>query len=211
MEKLVEKKMIEEKIDSLIEGANKFTELILSMDGKLDDPNLKIVFASGMVGYACQAAAIEKEPINFMLAKLISDKKMISSETIYNYLRGSKTSVYNFLIQQFHQKFPNLEIPEYISYNLEVILNFGNENYLIEKKFNPEKVFDFKLYGSTWEKFHDNLIKYCKTPDEWPMLFTIALNTFLEGTYLIGGKGSYTLFFDIAFKNAIYVSKIPQI
>ena len=94
---------------------------------------------------------------------------------------------------------------------MEVILNFGNENYLIEKKFNPEKVFDFKLYSSTWEKFHDNLIKYCKTPDEWPMLFTIALNTFLEGTYLIGGKGSYTLFFDIAFKNAIYVSKIPQI
>jgi hypothetical protein len=208
MEKLVEKMMIEAKIDSLIEGANKFTELILSMDGKLDDPNLKIVFASGMVGYSCQAAAIEKEPINFMLAKLISDKKMISSEAIYNYLNGS---VYNFLIQQFHQKFPNLGIPTYTSYNLEVILNFGNENYLIEKKFNPEKVFDFKLYSSNWEKFHENLIKYCKTPDEWPLLFTIALNTFLEGVYLIGGKDSYTLFFDIAFKNAIYVSKIPQI
>ena len=212
MEKVDEKMMIEERIDSLIEGANKFTELVLSMNGELDDPNLKIVFASGMVGYSCQAAAFEKNPMNFILAKLlISNIKMISNEEIYNYLYGSKGSVYNFLIQQFHQKLPNLEIPQYRSYNLEVILNFGNKNYLIENKFNPEKIFDFKLYSSTWEKFHDNLIKYCKKPDEWPMLFAIALNNFLEGAYCIGGKDSYTLFFDIAFKNAIYISKISQI
>ena len=209
MEKVDEKMMIEERIDSLIEGANKFTELVLSMNGELDDPNLKIVFSSGMVGYSCQAAAFKKNPMN--VKSLIPNMKMISCEEIYNYLYGAKDSVYNFLIQQFHQKLPNLEIPQYRSYNLEVILNFGNKNYLIENKFNPEKVFDFKLYSSTWEKFYDNLIKYCKTPDEWPMLFALALNIFLEGAYFIGGKDSYTLFFDIAFKNAIYISKISQI
>lgn len=208
MEKVDQKMMIENKIDNLIEGAKKFTELVLSMDGELNDPNLKIVFASGMVGYSCQAAAFEKNPMNFILSKpMVPDMKMISCELINNYLYGS---VYNFLIQQFRQKFPNLEVPKYTSYNLEVILNFGNENYLIENKFNPQKVFDLKLYSSTWEKFFDSLIKYCKTPDEWPMLFTIALNIFLEGTYFIGGKGSYTLFFDIALKNAIYISRIPQ-
>ena len=210
MEK-VDEKMIENKIENLLEGAKKFTNLVLSMDGELDDPNLKIVFASGMVGYSCQAAAFKKNPMNFNLAKLmIPDMKMVSCEQIYNYLYGTKDSVYNFLIQQFREKLPNLEVPKYTSYNSEVILNFGNENYLIENKFNPEKVFDYKLYSSTWEKFFDNLIKYCKTPDEWPMLFAIALNFFLEGAYFIGGKGSYTLFFDIAFKNAIYISKIPQ-
>ena len=206
-----DEKIIEERIDSLIEGGKEFTKLILSMNGELSDPNLKIVFASGMVGYSCQAASIKKNPINFMLAKMIPDKKMISSEAIYNYLYGSKRSVYNFLIGQFQEKFPYLASPSFNSYNLEVITNFGNEKYLIENKFNPEKVFDYKLYSSTWEKFYDKLIKYCQTPDEWPMLFTVALNIFLEGAYLIGGKNSYTLFFDIAFKNAIYISRIPQI
>jgi len=211
MKKVDVKMMIENKIDNLIEGAKKFVELVLSMDGELDDPNLKIVFSSGMVGYSCQAAAFEKNPMNLMLNMLLMpNMKMISCEQIYNYLYGAKDSVYNFLIQQFHQKLPNLEAPKYSSYNMEVILNFGNEKYLIENKFNPEKVFDFKLYSSTWEKFYDNLIKYCKTPDEWPMLFALALNIFLEGAYFIGGKDSYTLFFDIAFKNAIYISRIPQ-
>ena len=212
MEKKDEKKNIEnfERIDSLTESAKDFVNLVLSMGGELEDPNLKIVFTSGMVGYSCQAAALKKGyKINHILASMmIPNKKYISMEAIYNYL---SKYVYNFLIEQFHQKLPNLECPSFGSYNIEVILNIGNEKYLIGNKFNPEKIFDSKLYSSTWDKFYDNLNKYCKTPDEWPIYFSIALYYFLETAYFIGGKDSYSLFFDIALKNAIYVSKIPQI
>ena len=211
MEKENKEQIIEKRIDSLYEGAKKFVNLVLSMDGKLNDPNLKIVFASGMVGYSCQAAAFEKNPINSLLMKLVvPDAIAFSSEAVYNYLYNSEGSVYNLLINQFHDKCPNLANPNFTSYNSEVTLNFRNKNYLIENKFNPQTVFDFKLYSSTWGKFFDILNKYCETPDDWPKLFAIALNFFLEGAYLIGGKDSYSLFFDIAFKYAIYVSKIPQ-
>ena len=212
MNKEVERKIVKKlkKIDSLIKGAREFVKLVLSMEKELYEPNMTIVFVSGMVGFACQAASNKKNPVNSLLLKLIEDKIAISGETVYNYLFQSKESFYNLLSLQFHNKLPNVKIPSFISFYFEVGINYGNKNYLIENKFNPEKIFDIELYSSTWIKFYDKLIKYCETPDEWPILFSIVVYNFLEMTYFVGGKDSYSLFFDIALKNAIYVSKIPQ-
>ena len=201
----------EERINNLILGAREFLKLVLSMKEELKDMNLLTVFVSGMVGYSCQAAYLKKNPINNLLLRLMSNKIAISGEAIYNYLYKSKNSLYNFLSGQFHDKLPNTKIPSFDSYYFEVGINIGNKNYKIEKIFSPETIFNLNLYSSTWEKFYANLDRYCKTSDEWPILFSVVLYNLLEVIYICGGKDSYTLFFDIVFKNAIYVSKIPQL
>ena len=127
----------EERINCLILGAREFLKLALSMKEELKDINSFKVFISGMVGYSCQAAYFQKNPINSLLLGLMSDKMAISGEGIYNYLYKSKDSVYNFLSKQFHDKLGNKPIPSFDSYYFEVGINIGNKNYLIEKKFNP--------------------------------------------------------------------------
>ena len=45
-----------ENIEHLKNGATEIMKAIISMKDQLIEPNLTIIFLSGMVGYSCQAA-----------------------------------------------------------------------------------------------------------------------------------------------------------
>ena len=122
-----------------------------------------------------------------------------------------KYSFYNILMGQYCQKFKKTEPLEIKPFLIIVSSNIGNEKCLIQDKFNPEKIFDFEFYSSTWKKFYDKLIKYFKNCDELTKLFSIALTKFLDLIDLIYGREAYAYFLNIAIENAIYASKISQI
>ena len=199
-----------EGIDHLKEGATEFCKLIFSMKEQLKSPNLTIVFISGMVGYSCQAVMLEKKQ-NYNLVKTNNGKNYIFGDSLNYYLIGSKYSFYNILMGQFHNKLPEHDIIKIEPFLTNVASNIGNEKYLIKDIFNPEKIFDFEFYRSTWKNFSETLNKYCKTADEWPILFSIAMTKFLDIIDSSYGRDCYVYFTTIALENAIYVSKISQI
>ena len=199
-----------EGIDNLKEGADEFGRLIVSMKEQLISPGVAIIFISGMVGYACQAALFENKQ-NYYIVDTKSGKKYIYGDALNHYLLDAKGSLYNILMGQFCNKLPQSEPLKIKPFLTRVSENIGNEKYLINEEFNPEKIFDFEFYRSTWKLFYDKLIKYCKTPDEWPILISISLNTFLNIIDSIFGKDSYKNYVSIALENAIYVSKISQL
>ena len=199
-----------EDMDHLKEGANEFVKLIFSMKEKLESPNVTIVFVSGMVGYSCQAALLEKKQ-SYNLVKTKNGKNYIFGDSLNYYLIESKNSFYKMLMGHFHNKLPELDLIKIEPFLTNVASNVGNEKYLIKGVFNPEKIFDFDFYRSTWNKFKETLNKYCKTADEWPILFSAALNHLLEIIDSIYGRDCYIDFTSIALENAIYVSKISQV
>lgn len=110
----------------------------------------------------------------------------------------------------FIQRCSIFEMPKIKPLIIRVTENLGNDKYLIQQIFNPEKIFDFELYRSTWNKFFNTLTKYSKKPEDWPIIFCLALCHYLEETYNDFGKQSYCFFLNIALENAIYVSRIVQ-
>ena len=199
-----------EGIDHLKKGADEFFKFILSMKEQLITPDIIIIFLSGIVGYACQAALFENKQ-NYSIVNTTNGKKYIYGNALNHYLLNSKGSLYNILMGKFCNKLSQSEPLKINPFLIRVDQNIGNENYLINDEFNPEQIFDFEFYHSTWKLFYDKLIKYCNSPDEWPILISISLCTFLDKIDSIFGRDSYKNFVSIAFENAIYVSKISQI
>ena len=199
-----------EGIEHLMEGAKKFSDLILSMKEKLKAPNTTIVFISGMAGYSCQAAMLEKKQ-SYNLVKTTNGKNYIFGDSLNYFLIESQFSFYNILMGQYKHKLPDLDIIDVKPFLVNVAGNVGNEKYLIKDIFNPETIFDFEFYRSTWKNFSETLKKYCKTVDEWPLLFSLAMINFLDIIDSIYGRDCYIYFTSIALENAIYVSKISQL
>ena len=212
MEKKETDKKVEkiEGIEHLKEGAEEFNKLILSMKDKLQEPALTIVFISGLVGYSCQAALLEKKS-KYSIVNTTNGKNYIFGDELNYYLIDSKYSFYKILMGQFCQKMPGLEPIKIEPYIKNVAANIGNENYKIQDKFNPEQIIDFELYKETWEKFYDTLIKYCKNSEEWSILFSISLTNFLNIIDKCYGIVEYVAMVPIALENAFYVSKISQL
>ena len=197
-------------MEKLQEGAKEFMKLISSMKDLIKDPDKTIIFISGMVGYSCQAALIEKKQ-SYNLVKLTNGKNYIFGDALNYYLLNAKTSFYNILMGQYTIKMPGAEPIQIKPVLTRVASSIGFDTYLISNKFHPEKIFDFELYRSTWKKFYDTLIKYCSNSDEWPVLFSISLTQFLDLIDICLGRNGYANLANIAFENAVYVSKISQI
>ena len=106
---------------------------------------------------------------------------------------------------------PDMEPFEIEPFLKRVVENIGNEKYLIGNSFNPEKIFDFEFYQYTWKEFYNTLNKYCKSADEWPILFSISMTKFLEFFLNFFGIEYFIIYLLMGFENAIYVSKISQI
>ena len=196
--------------EKLQEGAKEFIKLIYSMKDEIKDPDKTIIFISGMVGFSCQAALMEKKQ-SYHLVKLTNGKHYIFGDALNYYLLQSKMSFYNILMGQYTTKIPGAEPIQIKPVLNRVASSIGFDTYLIGNKFNPEKVFDFELYCSIWKKFYDTLIKYCSNSDEWPVLFSISLTQILELIDLFLGRNGYAELANNAFENAVYVSKISQI
>ena len=139
-------------IEHLMEGAKKFSDLILSMKEKLKAPNTTIVFISGMAGYSCQAAMLEKKQ-SYNLVKTTNGKNYIFGDSLNYFLIESQFSFYNILMGQYKHKLPDLDIIDVKPFLVNVAGNVGNEKYLIKDIFNPETIFDFEFYRSTWKNF----------------------------------------------------------
>ena len=197
-------------MEKLQEGAKEFMNLISSMKDLIKEPDKTIIFISGMVGYSCQAALIEKKQ-SYNLVKLTNGKNYIFGDALNYYLLNAKTSFYNILMGQYTIKMPGAEPIQIKPVLTRVASSIGFDTYLIGNKFHPEKIFDFELYRSTWKKFYDTLIKYCSNSDEWPVLFSISLTQFLDLIDICLGRNGYANLANIAFENAVYVSKISQI
>ena len=197
-------------MEKLQEGAKEFMKLISSMKDLIKEPDKTIIFISGMVGYSCQAALIEKKQ-SYNLVKLTNGKNYIFGDALNYYLLNAKTSFYNILMGQYTIKMPGAEPIQIKPVLTRVASSIGFDTYLIGNKFHPEKIFDFELYRSTWKKFYDTLIKYCSNSDEWPVLFSISLTQFLDLIDICLGRNGYANLANIAFENAVYISKISQI
>ena len=197
-------------MEKLQEGAKEFMKLISSMKDLIKDPDKTIIFISGMVGYSCQAALIDKKQ-SYNLVKLTTGKNYIFGDALNYYLLEAKISFYNILMGQYTIKMPGAEPIQIKPVLTRVASSIGFDTYLIGNKFHPEKIFDFELYRSTWKKFYDTLIKYCSNSDEWPVLFSISLTQFLDLIDICLGRNGYANLANIAFENAVYVSKISQI
>ena len=148
---------------------------------------------------------------SYNLVKLINGKNYIFGDALNYYLLETKTSFYNILMGQYTIKMPGAEPIQIKPVLTRVAGSIGFDTYLIGNKFNPEKIFDFELYRSTWKKFYDTLIKYCSNSDEWPLLFSISLTQFLDLIDIYLGRDGYANLANISFENAVYVSKISQI
>ena len=57
----------------------------------------------------------------------------------------------------------------------ENIKNISNTEYRISGKYDPKDI--YKEVTECWNGIYDNMTgKWCKNPDEWPVLFGIVLH-----------------------------------
>ena len=197
-----------EYLKGVHKGLLEFIDIIESME-ELTGRNLKITFVSGMVGYSCHAIIHEKKE-NYFIISTKNNKKYITGDPLNYYLFDAEYSLYNLVMGDFIKRFSIFGMPKIQPLIARVAANLANDKYLIQNIFNPEKIFNFELYRSTWNKFYNTLTKYCKKPEDWSMIFCLTLCHYLDETYKDYGKESYWFFLNIALENAIYVSRISQ-
>ena len=110
-------------------------KLISSMKDLIKEPDKTIIFISGMVGYSCQAALIDKKQ-SYNLVKLTTGKNYIFGDALNYYLLNAKTSFYNILMGQYTIKMPRAEPIQIKPVLTRIASSLGFDTYLIGNKLS---------------------------------------------------------------------------
>ena len=158
-------------------------------EGKINVHDL-IVYLAGMAGYACQAAALERDIIinqksmneNFRIVMTGNGIKFLFGESILEYLYGTKRSVWNMVAELLKKLNPDMNLPDMEAHVKSVVDNVGYSNYKICSEYTIQDLYE--MLAPVWKETEDIMKEYCTLPDEWPVVYSMALR---KGLVMING------------------------
>lgn len=174
-----------------------------------------IILLSSIAGFACQMA-IREGLVNsgkitakeaFIVAKTKDGRKYFLSEMTNHRLVKDQHSFYGIVGYGAQMsgctKMPDvIEIFEYISSTL------GSDIIRMPAGFNAPRFSPFEYVSMLWPTYQKMLAKECDDPDQWPILFSFALQEIL---ILAKGVIDPAIAFSVALETAVLMSKIdPQ-
>ncbi len=177
-------------------------------DGRINAKAV-LLWASGLAGFVCQVSAWEKARLNGKSPELFSvqtkdGKNFYMGDSINNPLLSDQNSIWNLaagICQKLEPSRPLPNIKELVKQTVDMI---GNENYKMWNEINPELM--VKEYGDFWKLIKNKVADYCKSPDEWPLLFGLVLQKALQMTVKVTPPEQNCL--EMAMENALFTSKM---
>lgn len=166
------------------------------------NPEERLMLAAGMAGYACHQAVKEnKEPLIFTETK--DGKKFFFGDAVNFYLLENPYSVLNLLSGYYKNKtdkeVSSSDIKKFVSQGIN---NIADKDFLLAKRFHPSDI--YQMVFDCWHGIYDNMTsRYCKTADEWSVLYAIVLQNILNHM-----DGKPEQLFNKAVECALYLSKM---
>lgn len=165
-----------------------------------------LIYASGLAGFACHRAVKEISPNLFMKIGTNNGKTYYFGDAVNKYFIESKYSVVNLCQGAYKSVAPDAEIPDVYDIISTVAKNVGDDSYRIMGIVNPaEEYVEIKNYFN--EIYESQIVKFCKTVQEEPVLLGIVLHKVLKTAMQLGDRDNI---FAVAIENACYISKMDD-
>lgn len=169
-----------------------------------------LFFMSSLAGMSCQMAAwecIREKQISMeqgmMQIQTTIGKVYYMGNLLNFFLLEKPGSAVEVISSIYKQWFPNKDIPDLKKYLTSSVENIGKEDYKIWGLISP---FDMtKSIKEVWDSFENQLRKYCKSVEEWPILFGLALMLAMNDCTNAVDKDKC---FDMAMEALLYMAKM---
>lgn len=148
-------------------------------DNRLNVDNLLLI-CSGLAGMSCQVtvrklAEIKQLPVRNVLIEVgcKNGKNYYMGDNLNYFLIESQYSVYHLVVGIYHHLAPEKPLPDIHQYASTCVGNLGKEDYKIWGNVPEQEMIKINL--SFWEKSHAVAERYCKNPEEIPILYGLML------------------------------------
>lgn len=175
-------------------------------EGRVNCSNLMFNAAS-LAGYGCQAAVWQKYVIDakmpvksvFVVITTEDDESYYLGDAINAYMIEGKFSIWEIVSGMYKHLYPNEELPDVKDYVTKVESALGDKNAKVFGVNTP-----IEPFNSIWDTLKPVICRYCKTPDEWVVLFGVLLQkVLLSCKGVVPPKESM----DMIMESALYMSK----
>lgn len=168
----MKKETKEEIISRLTPLAGNIVNMINDVCKQNSSLGSSLLYASGLAGYACKEAIKDQGKLRIKI-KTNDDLSFYFGEEINNYLIKNDTSIYSFCSAVTDM--PKDEMYEILS-NVSNNISIGNL-YVGDKTASSV----YSLIKPYFEGIFDNMTNaYCKSSDEWPILYGIVLQQIIK-------------------------------
>lgn len=164
-----------EMLDRLCSHAGNIISMLKSVLSGKNGTDLFIVtvYAAGLAGIACHEAVIAAgEPL--VEVSCADGNKYYMGDAVNKYLHESKYSVTGLACAV--TQMPQSAIMEIVQRQAGTL---GTEDFLVAGNLRPDSL--YKNIKGCWDGIKDNMtLQYCKTPEEWPILYGIVLQNIMK-------------------------------
>ncbi|MDE6658349.1 MAG: hypothetical protein K2J88_07200 [Oscillospiraceae bacterium] len=188
---------------------SQIVENLKESDNRLNVDNLLLV-CSGIAGMSCQMtvrklAEIKQLPIKQALILLgyENGKKYFMGDNLNHFLLENQFSVYNLVLGIYHHIAPEKPLPDMKQYVCACVENLGKEDYKLWGKIPEQDI--KKINFSFWKKSHAVAERYCKTPEEMPILYGLILQNAMTDAMKVLDTEKVL---DMALENILFSAKL---
>ena len=190
-------------VQRLAENAGR---IVAMFENVKQDPAERLMLAAGMAGFAChQAVKANHEPFVELGTK--DGMKFYYGDAVNFYLLENPFCVWNFLVGCYQHMTGKQDVKEEISQKVHALVkqgveNIANKDFMFQNRFHPTDV--YLTVQDCWGGIYQNMTGvYCKSADEWSVLFAIVLQN-----VLMHMEGDPEQLLDAAMEYVLYVSKM---
>lgn len=166
------------------------------------DPMERIMLAAGMAGFSCHQA-VKYQKWQFVVIGMDDGTKFYMGDAVNYYLLENPFSVASSLVAYYMYQTKSSTAPDVISIVRQGVNNLSDKNFLFLNRFHPSDV--YKEVIDFWKEKYNNISAWCRTSEEWPVLFSKALQSTLNEINQPVEK-----LYNLAMECALYLSKMDD-
>lgn len=170
----------EQKVKRLSQNAGNIVEMLKApfRGPKGLDITGPVIYAAGLSGIASHEA-VKALNGSFQQVGLNDNRKFYFGDDVNKYLMESVTSVYSFI-----NAVAGMSQDELTELVRKAANSLGDDEFTILTK-KPDHL--YREIKDCWDGIFDNMTsRYCKSPDEWPILFSIVLQNLITTALSVG-------------------------
>ena len=169
----------EQSIKRLSQNAGGIIEMLKAafMTPNGVDIRMSLIYAAGLAGYACHQA-VKAEHGSFVVATSKDGRNYYFGDDVNKYLVENKFSVLGSIAVV-----AEMSEDDVTSIVKEFAESIGGDNTICD--FAPKDLYN--RIKQCWDGIFENMTsRYCKSPSEWPILFSIVTQNILKKAIEIG-------------------------
>lgn len=164
-----------------------------------------LLYSAGLAGMACHLA-VKQTGRPFVVAGTADGRNFYLGDALNAYLLEGQYSVLSFCSGWFTHFAAGEEKPDFKAIVVNTVQNLGNDKYLIWNAVSPDAA--YRAVKECWDGIYENMTaKYCESPEEWPVLFSIVMQNIMIAAAKAAPK---PLIYTMALECACYLSKMDD-